>query len=99
MKKKYTTDIHVSRLKKMLKRKNPCGLCPAGIRFIAKEEFTTWTNYPCKICRGFVEIRPYGSCPCTCYGQKRTIKLTYFAIEEYELDIELYVLRKERGEE
>lgn len=87
MKKEYTTAIHVARLKKMLNRKDPCGLCPASIHFDStRSPGEMWKDASeaensCEICQSFLEI---SGCPCMALGKSEALKLTYLAIEKYE---------------
>lgn len=90
MKKEYTIAIHVSRLKKMLKQNNPCGLCPVGRKFKYDplDILERWGGYepgiiskPCWVCMDFVKA---GECPCTYFGKSEALKLTHLAIEKYE---------------
>jgi len=85
MKRKYTTKIHIERLKKMFKLKEPCRHCPAQRRFTMKEPFEMWAYnpYPCDICQEFVHI-PSFDCPCDFLGIEEAIEQTLLAIEEYE---------------
>jgi len=90
--KEYTVAIHVKRLEKMLKRKNPCDLCPAARKFVFRilDHVGIWsgsvvlqTAYQCIICQKFVGVEKY-RCPCTVLGKQKAIEKTLLAIEEYK---------------
>jgi hypothetical protein len=75
---KYTLAIHKKRLGEMLKKKNPCGHCPASKWF-------KWNpkNDPCVICMEFINLEISSpNCPCDAFGEKEAIKRTLIALEE-----------------
>ena len=82
----YTTEIHVQRLKRMLKRKNWDNCCPSASRFDeGKDAVAMWKNRPCKICREFVELPDYFNiCPCFSAPKEIILEKTLKAIKEYE---------------
>ena len=41
----YTEKVHAQRLLKMLKRKDPCGCCPAAKSFDSSKDCTELWNY------------------------------------------------------
>ena len=100
MKKKYTIEIHVRRLKQILKAKEPCMYCPASRGFSEwNKPYELWKEKyddlcipsysSCKICQNFVNLkfRPpynYRACPCHRVGKKRALERTILAIEKYE---------------
>ena len=88
--KKYTEAIHRERLKKMLKKKNPCGLCPGAPRFKCGKgvlrEYVFNPNHRdnqiCKVCKDFVGMKEKRSCPCLMLGEEEAIKRTVIALEK-----------------
>lgn len=99
MKRKYTTRIHVQRVKRVLEKPDPCNLCPASRRYQpghnAKEmwfdsfgcEGTVFPvdNDPCIICRKFLGLggRPW-RCPCKQLGKEEAIRRAHLAVEKWE---------------
>jgi hypothetical protein len=73
-KKKYSEEIHIERLRKMLNsKKEPCGYCPAAPRFSTYCNWRdTWADrpHPCEICRltiGLQAREMNGTFPCPCH--------------------------------
>ena len=91
--KEYTVAIHVSRLKKMLKRKYLKVACPASWRLSAKIECRyyirndMWKSAflrPCYICKNFVDVPITRDCPCYYYGEEKAREVTIQKIAEWE---------------
>ncbi len=81
----YTEEIHAERLLKMLEKKDPCTLCPAGKRYeCGRREYNMWSDlsHPCKVCHEFLGLTDYPCCPCNELGEARAIKRTWIALEE-----------------
>ncbi|KKK64779.1 hypothetical protein LCGC14_2980740 [marine sediment metagenome] len=84
----YTEKIHAQRLLGMLKRKEPCGWCPAqrgyGRFKKAGNPRELWVfsadSHPCKVCRTFINITH--SCPCRKLPKGEAIKRTWIALEK-----------------
>ena len=95
MKKKYTREIHIKRLRGMMKRKKPCNCCPAAPYYGTRAGNPHWSdlwrrtperwgdNNICRICSGFVGIAGRG-CPCHIYGEEEALKRTIIALEKEE---------------
>jgi hypothetical protein len=91
---KYTLAIHKKRLRKMLKRKEPCSCCPAAKRYgVMAFCHAMWggiseVEHICGICREFIGLKaPHPlynleKCPCYVLGQTEAIKRTLIALEE-----------------
>jgi hypothetical protein len=91
--KEYTQKEHAQRLLKMLKKKNPCGCCPAGLYFKGyvtasnKNRFIKGLDFDdvCPICLNFVGIKDNyceRNCPCNELGKERAIKQTWLRLKE-----------------
>lgn len=88
----YTEKLHAHRMKLMLRRKDPCGLCPKmkdfeiGFGRLLTTGVTLWEGDrsmgtgSCKVCQEFVGITR--NCPCFALGKERAIKRTWLALEE-----------------
>ena len=79
----YTEKLHRHRLKLMMKRSDPCGLCPVSEGFHAPSP--TWAktlkkykNNPCEVCMKFVGITFNGieGCPCHVLGGDNALQYT-----------------------
>jgi len=92
---KYTTEVHIKRLKAMLKyRRNISESCPAGKRYGiggwgSWHEFFWWSprwdGCPCDICIGFLGLTTVEmDCPCTQLGEKEAIARTQRRLGEVE---------------
>ena len=86
----YTVKMHVYRVELMLKRKNPCKLCPKYKGFNINSDNnlcwkgnTHWPTTACHVCKKFIGISYSSTCPCSTLGKTKAIELTYLAIEEY----------------
>jgi len=78
----YTLKRHIKRVRKMLKQKKPCNLCPAMLCFNTKRvRNTPWSNNPCIVCTSFINLHTL-SCPCYELGKEEAIKRTLIALEE-----------------
>ena len=86
MKRKYTREIHIKRLRGMMKRKEPCLCCPKGKRYTPFPRFG-WRDEEgaCRICLEFVGL-PHDSlkCPCCALGNEEALKQTIIALEKEE---------------
>ena len=88
---KYTVEVHVKRLKGMLRYKDLYLHCPANKWYRmgeeAKHDDKRWADdpYPCDICQTFVDI-PKSSpwCPCEYYGPRQARRITLQKIAEWE---------------
>ena len=93
---KYSEKIHRERLKKMLKRKDPCGLCPAAKYYDSNRGssgglWKTVTSLgrrigpsPCRVCLDFVDLQAIGinmGCPCGILGRDKALATTYKKME------------------
>ena len=86
---RYTEKLHAYRLKLMLKRKDPCGLCPKMRGFVfLRRSWDIETLYPgskfrrtgsCEVCQDFLEVY---DCPCFALGKEEAIKQTWLALEK-----------------
>ena len=88
----YTTEIHVKRLKQLLKTNKPCNHCPAGPRLSANRGFARmWKNWDevCIVCwkfivpKGFTEYAHF-FCPCFKFGADKALEITKNRIKKYE---------------
>ena len=82
----YTREIHIDRLRKMLKRKKPCSCCPRGYRYTMYND-GPWDNSgeACDICLDFIglgEFKGNVTCPCYELGEEEALKRTYLALEK-----------------
>jgi len=89
----YTLDIHVQRLRKMLKTNTkPCSKCPARPEFKPHKSVRLWNSTPreiCRICATFVHVKSkrdpdFYRCPCYYWGESEAIFKSWEAIEEYD---------------
>jgi len=83
---KYTEKLHAKRLLGMLEKRNPCGCCPAGKRYM--EDTKDWAESVfgeqrsfCKVCWAFISLERL-TCPCWALGEQEAIKRTWLALEE-----------------
>lgn len=90
---RYTTKLHVYRLKLMLKKEDELTeLCPAARRFNAcNSPYTLYKDdtdcrSPCNICGEFIGLNTVmdKTCPCHVYGKELAYTLTHRLIQEYE---------------
>ena len=91
---KYTQEIHIKQLRKMLKLPEPCELCPAKIG--NHRIFLGWRDLHylkiCSICRKFIGLKSSSKymeslnkkCPCNVLGKEEALRRTIEALEEYE---------------
>lgn len=101
----YTMEIHVKRLKAMLKR-DVCVCCPAAKHYNPKSQpgkLWSFDSVPCQVCGDFVGIdkaEPFGisrRCPCYYFGREDAIKRTLIAVENYEKEVSDGRKRKKRN--
>ena len=94
---KYTQEVHIKQLRKLLEKPEPCELCPAKIgnpKIIRM--FLGCRNLEylkiCSICRKFVGLKSSSKyieslnkkCPCHVLGKEEALRRTIEALEEYE---------------
>lgn len=89
MPRKYTHEIHVQRLEKMLSSTDVCKKCPAGPHFVWKGGLgTMWSgddSGPCAICMTFVGMSWTSiHCPCTTLGKEEAIRRSERAIKQFK---------------
>jgi hypothetical protein len=82
-KKNYTRNIHIKRLRGMLKKKEPCDFCPAAPRYKGHYADMWWNiGDICKICKEFAGLTAKHGCPCHTLGHEEALKRTHLALEE-----------------
>lgn len=93
MKKEYTVAIHVRRVKQVLKRKNPCNLCPAAKKYDERRPpQAMWSAKvdTCIICTAFLGLPIYNAddqkCPCKQLGEEEALKQAHLAVEKWEAE-------------
>jgi hypothetical protein len=79
---KYTEKIHAQRVEKIMNKKDPCDLCPAGKYYEGHRIAEMWDNglEACQICKTFVGSKPY--CPCGKFGREEAIRRTRIALKK-----------------
>ena len=93
-KRKYTREIHIKRLRGMLKRKEPCLCCPKMRRY-TWTGLISWTERgvgeylwdneyeACAICLEFLGLSSWNTdCPCNELGKEEALKQTIIALEK-----------------
>jgi hypothetical protein len=81
----YTEKVHAHRLELMLKRKDLCSCCPAAKGFSGQElSINLWSNWPCRICRSFVGLKPLPGCPCHRLGPEEARRRSIAALATWK---------------
>jgi len=87
----YTEEIHIKRLKEMLKLNDIRNHCPATTGFDGGgRPDTLWRGSTikeiCDICRGFIGLKPVSGllCPCHILGEEKAIELTIAKLKEID---------------
>ena len=78
----YTEQIHAKRLIEMFESTNVCNSCPATNGFVSLPTSYFWKNRPCVVCRKFVDVLDFSTCPCYFFGFPQVIKVTWLKLEE-----------------
>jgi len=87
----YTEEIHIKRLKKMLKLNDIRAHCPAAPYFDSgRDANTLWQGSTieevCDICRSFISLDSASGllCPCLVLGEEKAKELTLLRLKEID---------------